>query len=86
MIVHEKEKAMHTDEKKKYDTRIIEIHFRRGMVLPKDYETYLSKLPDVGNKVYNPEEEDLEEGEGLDSRGDSEEDARRKGMKKRGKG
>jgi len=77
---------MHTDESKKYDKRIIEILHRRGMVLPKDYGTYLSKLPDVSGKVYNPEEEGMEEGEESDSRGDSGEDARKKGMKKRGKG
>lgn len=77
---------MHTDESKKYDKRIIEILLRRGLVLPKDYETYLSKLPDVSSKVYTPEEEGMEEGEKSDSRGDSEEDARKKGMKKRGKG
>jgi hypothetical protein len=77
---------MHTDETKKYDKRIIEILLRRRMVLPKDYEAYLSKLPDVSSKVYDPEEEGLEEGEEFGSRVDSEGDARRKGMKKRGKG
>ena len=77
---------MHTDESKKYDKRIIEIHLREGMVLPKDYETYLSKLPDVSSKVHNPAEDGMEEGEESDSRGDSGEDARKKGMKKRGKG
>jgi hypothetical protein len=77
---------MHTDESKKYDRRIIEILFRRGTALPKDYESYLSKLPDVSSKVYNPEEKGMEEGEESDSRGDSGEDARKKGMKKRGKG
>ena len=52
-----KENPMHTDESKKYDKRIIEILLSRGMALPKDYETYLSKLPDVSGKVYTPEEE-----------------------------
>ena len=56
---------MHTDESKKYDKRIIEIHLRRRRVLPKDYETYLSKLPDVSGKVYNPEEEGSGGGERL---------------------
>jgi hypothetical protein len=77
---------MHTDEGKKYDKRIIEILLSRRMVLPKDYEAYLSKLPDVSSKVYNPEEEGMEEGEESDSRGDSGGDAKKKGMKKRGKG
>ena len=77
---------MHTDESKKYDKRVIETLLRRRMVLPKDYENHLSKLPDVSSKVYNPEEEGMEEGKGPDLQGKSEEDARKKGMKKKGKG
>jgi len=48
---------MHTDENKKYDKRNIASNLQRGLVTAKEYETYLSKLPDAGDKVFDPDEE-----------------------------
>jgi hypothetical protein len=55
---------MHTDEQKKFDVRTIERNTKSGIITQKDYETYLSKLPDVSDKVFNLEEaiENSEEG------------------------
>jgi hypothetical protein len=47
---------MHTDEQKKFDVRTIERNTKSGIITQKDYESYLSKLPDVSDKVFNPEE------------------------------
>jgi len=45
---------MHTDENKRYDKRNIASNLQRGLVTAKEYETYLSKLPDTGDKIFNP--------------------------------
>ena len=47
---------MHTDENKRYDKRNIASNLQRGLVTAKEYETHLSKLPDAGDKVFNPDE------------------------------
>lgn len=47
---------MHIDENKKYDKRNIEKNIKSGIISQKDYEIYLSKLPDLNDKIYNPEE------------------------------
>jgi len=47
---------MHTDEQKKFDVRTIERKMKGGILTPKDYEAHLYKLPDVSEKVFNPEE------------------------------
>ncbi len=57
---------MHVDESKKFDKRNIERNIKDGRITLKDYETYLSRLPDVSDKIYIAEEnptrvEDLEE-------------------------
>jgi hypothetical protein len=54
---------MHTDEQKKFDIRNIERNTKGGIITQKDYETYLSKLPDVSDKVFNPEQIPEESGE-----------------------
>jgi hypothetical protein len=46
---------MHIDEGKKFDKRNIERNIKDGIVTQKDYEIYLSKLPDVSEKLFNPE-------------------------------
>jgi len=53
---------MHTDENKKFDKRNVRKNINDGIITQKDYEVYLAKLPDVSEKLYNPEEllEDLE--------------------------
>jgi len=47
---------MHTDEQKKFDIRNIDRGIKSGIITQKDYESYLSKLPDASDKVFNPEE------------------------------
>jgi len=61
---------MHTDENKKYDRRNIDGNLQRGLVSAKEYETYLSRLPDVSDKVFQPDEKGFEDGKGLDAGGD----------------
>jgi hypothetical protein len=56
---------MHTDENKRYDKRNIASNLQRGLVTAKEYETYLSKLPDASDKVFNPDEERPENEEDL---------------------
>ncbi len=60
---------MHIDEGKKFDKRNIEKNIKSGIISEKDYETFLTKLPDVSDKLFNPEEavmesEELETTEG----------------------
>ena len=47
---------MHIDENKKFDKRNIEKNIKNGIVMEKDYEMFLSKLPDVSDKLFSPEE------------------------------
>jgi len=48
---------MHTDENKKFDKRNIDRNRKDGIISQKDYEIYLSKLPDLRDRVFIPEEE-----------------------------
>ncbi len=47
---------MHIDENKRFDKRNIEKNVKDGIITERDYETFLSKLPDVSDKLFNPEE------------------------------
>ncbi|NWG03839.1 MAG: hypothetical protein HXY44_13395 [Syntrophaceae bacterium] len=47
---------MHIDENKKFDKRNLEKNIKNGIISKKDYDLYLSKLPDVSDKLFNPEE------------------------------
>jgi len=47
---------MHIDENKKYDKRNIGENIKNGIITQKDYEIYLSKLPDTGDKLFSSEE------------------------------
>ena len=47
---------MHIDENKKFDKRNVERNVKNGVISQKDYEIYLSRLPDVSDEVFNPEE------------------------------
>jgi len=49
---------MHIDEGKKFDKRNIERNIKNGVITLKDYQTYLAKLPDVSEKIFNPEEDE----------------------------
>jgi hypothetical protein len=73
---------MHTDEQKKFDTRTIERNTKSGIITQKDYETYLSKLPDVSDKVFNPDEASQDSGEN-ESKQEGELSSRKKELKKK---
>jgi len=47
---------MHIDENKKFDRRNIENNIKSGIITQKDYEIYLSKLTDVSDKLFSPED------------------------------
>ncbi|OGP69389.1 MAG: hypothetical protein A2169_05880 [Deltaproteobacteria bacterium RBG_13_47_9] len=76
---------MHIDEKKKLDKRNVERNIKSGVITGKDYESYLSKLPDVSSKVFNPEEP-LAEPEESRTKKDAEGQSRKKAEKKKPKG
>ena len=73
---------MHTDEQKKFDIRTIERNIKSGIITHKDYETYLSKLPDVSDNVFNPEEASGDSGE-FESKREVELSSKKKEMKKK---
>jgi hypothetical protein len=76
---------MHTDETKKLDKRNIERNIKNGIITQKDYEIYLSKLPDVIDKLFNPEKSSADSG-GLESKVEDEIQAKKKAPKKKSKG
>jgi hypothetical protein len=51
---------MHTDENKRFDRRNIDRNVKTGIISQKDYESYLLKLPDVSDKLFNPEKPSTE--------------------------
>jgi hypothetical protein len=76
---------MHVDEDKKFDKRNVVKNVKSGVITQKDYEIYLSRLPDVSDKLFNPEETSA----GLDepgSRKERETSAKKRGTKKKAKG
>ncbi len=75
---------MHIDEQKKFDIRNIERNIKAGIITQKDYEAYLSKLPDVSDKIFNPEEPPDEQEESELKR-KTEETAKKKETKKKTK-
>ena len=76
---------MHIDEDKKFDKRNVARNIKSGIISQKDYEIFLSRLPDASNKLFNPEETsaDLDE---IESREVSEASSKKKGIKKKAKG
>ena len=74
---------MHTDEQKKFDIRTIERNTKAGIITRKDYETYLSKLPDVSDKVFNPEETLSEDSGEVESRREGDLSSKKKETKKK---
>jgi hypothetical protein len=76
---------MHIDEDKKFDKRNVAGNIKSGVISQKDYETFVSRLPDVGNKLFNPEETSTDLGE-VESREVSETSSKKKGIKKKAKG
>lgn len=51
---------MHIDEGKKFDKRNIERNIKNGVITLKDYQAYLAKLPDVSEKIFNPEDDEID--------------------------
>jgi hypothetical protein len=47
---------MHTDEEKRFDKRNIPRNLKEGVVTQKEYEVYLSKLPDLSESILDAEE------------------------------
>ncbi len=77
---------MHIDENKKFDKRNLEKNIKDGIIAEKDYEMFISKLPDVSDKLYNPEEELDETREpGQTKEGESSHKKKLKKMKGKGK-
>ncbi len=75
---------MFIDENKKFDKRNIGRNLRNGVITQKDYEIFLSKLPDTSNKLFNPEETPAELEE-MESKKESEILSKKKGLKKKTK-
>ena len=76
---------MHIDENKKFDKRNITRNIKNGIITQKDYETFVSRLPDVSNKLFNPEGTSTDLGE-PELREVSQVSPKRKGIKKKAKG
>jgi hypothetical protein len=76
---------MHIDENKKFDKRNIEKNLKDGIITQKDYETYLSKLPDASDKVFISEEYSTEM-KASELQGADELPSRKKAVKKKSKG
>ena len=74
---------MHTDETKKFDKRNVESNIRNGVVSKKEYETYLSRLPDVSDKVFAEEYSGDQQGPPLDK--EPEMETKQKKLKKKSK-
>ena len=76
---------MHIDEDKKFDKRNVARNIKSGVISQKEYETFVSRLPDASNKLFNPEETSTDLGE-VESREVSETSSKKKGIKKKAKG
>lgn len=76
---------MHIDENKKFDKRNKEKNIKDGIFTQKDYETYLSKLPDVSDKIFSPEETTIESEE-PDLKKGGEGSSKKKVIKKKARG
>jgi hypothetical protein len=74
---------MHTDENKIFDKRNIERNIRSGTVTKRDYDIYLSKLPDVTDKLFDPEEFSVDSDEIESKKGG---ELKKKSVKKKPKG
>ena len=76
---------MHIDEDKIFDKRNIGKNIKEGVITQKDYEIFLSKLPDVRDKLFNPEATSTGIGE-FESKKESEISSKKRGIKKKAKG
>jgi len=76
---------MHIDENKKFDKRNIERNIKNGIITQKDYETHLSKLPDVIDKLVNLEGFSVNSEE-FESKKEGEIQPKKKAVRKKSKG
>jgi len=76
---------MHTDGNKKFDKRNTERNIKNGIITQKDYEIYLSRLPDISDKLFNLEES-LDDSADFESLRVDEIHSKKKGIKKKNKG
>lgn len=76
---------MHTDENKIFDKRNTERNIKDGVITQEDYEIYLSKLTDVSDKLFNPEEIPSDSDE-FESKKQGEIQTKKKVLKKKSKG
>jgi hypothetical protein len=76
---------MHIDENKRFDKRNIQKNLKDRIITQKDYETYLSKLPDASDKVFVSEEY-YAEMKASELQGTDELPSRKKAVKKKSKG
>ena len=76
---------MHTDENKIFDKRNIERNIKNGIITQKDYEIYLSKLPDISDELFNPEESSIDSKE-YESKKEGNIQPKKKTAKKKAKG
>ncbi len=51
---------MHIDDGKKFDVRNIASNIKGDVFSQKEYESYLSRLPDVSDKMFYPEADEAE--------------------------
>jgi len=59
-LYQEQERKMHIDESKRFDKRNIQRNVKDGTVAQKDLDVFLSRLPDVSNKIFTPETDSKE--------------------------
>ena len=76
---------MHIDENKRFDKRNVAQNIRNGIITQKDYEIFLSKLPDASEKLFNPEE-DIADSDEVRLSKESESLSKKKGARKKAKG
>lgn len=75
---------MHVDESKKFDKRNVERNIKNGDITQKDYETYLSRLPDASDKILSFDEDMADTGE-FESSTENEMSSQKKSSKKKAK-
>ena len=76
---------MHIDENKTFDKRTIVRNIKGGVITQKDYESYLSRLPDVSDKLFNPEDASVDSDE-VESEKDDGIQPKKKTVRKKVKG
>ena len=74
---------MHTDEYKKFDKRNVLRNLQTGLVTPKEYETYLLKLPDASEKICSAGHEDQTVEREIESKAGESLTGKKKQIKKR---